>query len=586
MIHIVTYGTDELKMTYLNASVKNLATRPWGGFKDKLHAMREFLATLPPTDVVCFVDGYDVTCFGDKAEVLDKFKRSKADVLISAETSCYPWSHVQQLYPTTISLYRYVNSGGYMGYVAPLQKVLSHDMSACPCDQGYLTYYYLNHIHDQNATFTMELDRKCVIFQTAYGIPWSHFLIKEGRLHNKVTKTQPCFLHYNGQQHLMKGGSSIMPMVYTWAKDNLTRELGDYEKLHDVICDEEGTPLTDIHGSKKHSPPKKGYRDAEIVALARDRASRYVPPNQEQIAERDEVNYHAIMKGSKFISGVTGKTMHVGFAETNREIVQSFLTPLDVPSDMLIDISLHDYVGQQMNTREWPHSILCFSKSKSDTHNLLIPDLYAMQDYKGALNKNKGDNLPTRKKVNKMLFIGVSSGPASYENNRVSICKYAQGKDWIEAYLSGIVNFSGVATERLQKFLHPPMTQEEQCVYRHILVIDGNTACWDRLPWVLASKCVCWKEESNDECWYYEFLKPWVHYVPFTRDTLWDTWLKVKDDIELQERLVRAGNEFVEDFLRRERHELYMAETLRSLRSLASPHPCTDVFEEPAERSA
>jgi hypothetical protein len=150
MIHIVTYGTDESKMTYLNAPVKNLATRPWGGFKDKLQAMREFLATLPPTDVVCFVDGYDVTCFGDKEEVLAKFKRSKADVLISAETSCYPWSHVQQLYPTTISLYRYVNSGGYMGYVAPLQKVLSHDMSACPCDQGYLTYYYLNHIHDQN----------------------------------------------------------------------------------------------------------------------------------------------------------------------------------------------------------------------------------------------------------------------------------------------------------------------------------------------------------------------------------------------------------------------------------------------------
>jgi hypothetical protein len=107
------------------------------------------------------------------------------------------------------------------------------------------------------------------------------------------------------------------------------------------------------------------------------------------------------------------------------------------------------------------------------------------------------------------------------------------------------------------------MTQEEQYGYRHIMVIDGNTACWDRLPWVLASQCVCWKEESTHECWYYEFLKPWVHYVPFTRETLEDTWKKVKNDVALQERVVRAANAFVEDFLRRDRHVLYM-QTLMS----------------------
>ena len=74
MLHLVTHGTDSSKMAYLNAPVKNLATRPWSGFKDKLVAMREFLATLPPDDVVCFVDGYDVTCFFDNTEVLEKFK--------------------------------------------------------------------------------------------------------------------------------------------------------------------------------------------------------------------------------------------------------------------------------------------------------------------------------------------------------------------------------------------------------------------------------------------------------------------------------------------------------------------------------
>jgi hypothetical protein len=444
-----------------------------------------------------------------------------------------------------------------MGYVAALQQVLSRDMSASPCDQGYMTYYYLNHVHDKNATFKMELDRSCVIFQTAYAIPWSHFLMRDGRLYNKVTNTRPHFLHYNGQQHLMKGGGSLMPIVYALAKEG-TKELGEYEKLHDVVCDDRGAPLSGP--SVPPSVPSKGRRDAEIVALATERARRYVAPHQERIAARDQVNYHAIMKGSHFIQGVIG-TENAGFTETNRAIISAFLQHVRMPSDM-IDISLHDYVGPQMNTSEWPHSILSFSKSKSDTHNLLIPDLYAMQDYKGALERK--DTVPMKDKANKLMFIGVSSGKATLEENRrVAICRYAKGKDWIEAHLSGIVNFSPRAATYLQKFLHAPMTQEEQYGYRHIMVIDGNTACWDRLPWVLASQCVCWKEESNDECWYYEFLKPWVHYVPFTRETLEDTWRIVKNDLALQERVVRAANAFVEDFLGRDRHVLYM-QTLMS----------------------
>jgi hypothetical protein len=283
------------------------------------------------------------------------------------------------------------------------------------------------------------------------------------------------------------------------------------------------------------------------------------------------------MKGSHFIQGVIG-TENAGFTETNRAIIGAFLQQVRMPSDM-VDISLHDYVGPQMNTREWPHSILSFSKLTSDTHNLLIPDLYAMQDYKGALERK--DTVPMKDKANKLLFIGVSSGKATLEENRrVALCKFVEtlrsakrslpphtpvpsNSDWIEAYLSGIVNFSPRASTYLQKFLHPPMTQEEQYGYRHIMVIDGNTACWDRLPWVLASQCVCWKEESTHECWYYEFLKPWVHYVPFTRETLEDTWKKVKNDVALQERVVRAANAFVEDFLRRDRHVLYM-QTLMS----------------------
>jgi len=571
-LHLLTYATDPTKLAYLHCpTIKNISpTHQWtGNFKDKLDAVRRYLATLEPMDIVCFVDAYDVTCFAPPVEILEKFLAFQADVVFSAETSCYPWSHVQKLYPITLSLYKYLNSGSYIGYAWALQKILSLDMSQSPCDQGYLTYYYLNYVHDtqraKNA-MTMLLDHECVLFQTAYAIPWSHFVVEKKRLHNVVMRTQPCFMHYNGNQHLMVDGSSIMPIIYGWIQDGLRHTLDGYTKKHAVCCNDKGVPLA--NGAP--STVSQGQRDDEIIALALARAKRFIAPDQVRILNRDQVNYHAIFQNNAFVSSVDARSTDSSFAIMNRHIIEQYLLCIGAKNSLLLDVSLHDYVGVQMNTAKWPHSILGFSTDTSDEHNLLIPDLYAMQNYKGVLDPNMGDNLPTLKKNNRLLFIGVSSGKASVEHNdRLAICRFARDTPhratWIEAYISSVVNFRPVVAKAFEAYMRPSMTIQEQCVYRHILVIDGNTACWDRLAWVLASKCVCWKLESMDQCWYYPFLKPWVHYVPFTLETLEETWLKVRDDRELQLRMVAAANQFVEDFLRPARHALYMRTLLEAL---------------------
>jgi len=579
-LHLLTYATDPTKHPYLHCpTIKNISpTRTWSGnFKDKLHALQSYLIKTPPNDIVCFVDAYDVICFAEPVEILEKFIAFKADVMFSAETSCYPWSHVQSLYPTTLSLYKFLNSGSYIGYVWALQKMLSLDMSQSPCDQGYLTYYYLNHVHDTKKTMVIELDRHCVLFQTAYAIPWSHFVVDKGRLHNTVMRTQPCFIHYNGQQHLMVDGSSIMPVVYSWIQDGARHTFESYQKKHEVVCNEHGVPLADVKEpiipmNQVISQPltvSQGQRDDDIIALALSRAKRFVAPDQTRILERDQVNYHAIFQYNKVVSSVDERSTHSGFAITNRSIIEMYLLRVGAKTSLLLDVSLHDYVGIQMNTVEWPHSILSFSTDTSDEHNILIPDLYAMQNYKSVLDPTMGDSLPTLKKTNKLLFIGVSSGKASVEHNhRVAVCQFARQPNrsqWIEAYISSIVNFTPVAAKAFEAYMRVPMTMQEQYVYRHILVIDGNTACWDRLAWVLASKCVCWKQESTDQCWYYPFLQPWVHYVPFTLETLEETWLKVRDDRELQLRMVAAANQFVEDFLQPARHALYLRTLLEAL---------------------
>lgn len=545
MLHLLTYATDTTKMSYLNCpTIHNLCTTSvWGNFKDKLIAMIRYLSTKSPNDIICFVDAYDVICFADPAEIQEKFLACATDILVSAETSCYPWHAVKSMYPPATTSYRFLNSGSYIGYVWALQKMLSLDMSQSPCDQGYMTYYYINHIHDTKKTFRINLDHHCVLFQTAYGIPWSHFVIEHGRLHNVIMGTRPCFIHYNGNQHVQANGQSIMPIVYDWIHDGMTHVFDNYQKKHAAIG--------------------KSMRNHDIIALATNVASRFRIPDQATILKRDGVNFHAIIQSGRFMKHLSQiDPAYHDFTKTNRGIIEQYVTQIATPNSLRLDISLHDYVGVQMNTDAWPHSILGFSTRTDDTHNVLIPDLYAMQNYKGALDIV--DMIPTMQKKNKLFFIGVSSGKNSLEENqRIIACRYAQGKSWIEAYLSGIVNLTDVTG--LDAYMHASMTIEEQHAYRHIMVIDGNTSCWDRLPWVLQSNCVCWKLESADQCWYYPFLQPWVHYVPFTFETLERTWNTVKNNQTLQRDMVKAANQFVEDFLRPESHALYLRTLLNEI---------------------
>jgi uncharacterized protein (UPF0305 family) len=375
----------------------------------------------------------------------------------------------------------------------------------------------------------------------------------------------------------MKDDTSIMPILYGFIQDGGHHTFDKYTQKFPVICDDKGVPLIDskikiqntftssgmeyIHDMYNMELDKRFAWDDEIISLAKEYAIRYKVPDQSKIHTRDQINHHAIIRQNRFISQITQKTMHSGWASTNRKIIESYLSRIGSKNDLLLDISLHDYTGRQMNTEQWTHSILGFSSDASDDHNVLLPDLYAMQYYRGMLDPNKRDNLPTIKKTNKLLFIGTSSGKACTKTNqRIQICRFAHNKKnegYIEAYISSVSNFSAKQAKEFKEYMHGHMSIEEQHTYRHIMVVDGNTACWDRMPWVLSSKCVCWKMESTDQCWYYPLLKPWVHYIPFTLENLEDTWHRVKDDIQLQLNIVKNANCFAERYLSPHAHALY-----------------------------
>lgn len=531
MFYLITYATEIERTKYLNASqITYLGLgKPWTGYLDKLRAVREFLQDKDPMDIICFTNADDVIQLGSNPEIESKFRQMKSDLVFSAETTCYPWSHVQNLYPFAPTVYKYLNSGGYIGYAFALRKLFEDDFTKSPCDQSYLTYKFLNEYFKQNIC----LDVNCLIFQTTYGIPWNEFQIQDGRLWNRHTRTRPCLLHFNRDHHLMKEDGSVVPIVYQWIHTITDRiyQMGQYAQKFPTIM--------------IYTP------EITIIQLAKQNAGRYRIPDQSRILERDQDNHHAILAGSAFVHPIQTLDFQGKWADGNRKIIEAFFKWVNVCGTVKLDISLHDYVGYQSNSKEWPHSILGFSTHLDDKHNILIPDLYAMQDYKGSIQKDECTS-----KMNKLLFIGSTTGKASVqENQRIQLCLYAYGKEWIEAYISSVVNFN---PGNIAHVIRQPMTIPEQLKYQHIVVVDGNTACWDRLPWVLASKSVCWKMEATGQCWYYPFLKPWVHYIPFTLENLEETWNRVKDDTGLHMTLIQNANRFFETYLTRQAHGLYL----------------------------
>jgi hypothetical protein len=308
----------------------------------------------------------------------------------------------------------------------------------------------------------------------------------------------------------------------------------------------------------------------EVLAL--EAAKRYSPPD-EDVWQRDWNNQHAIFtidKGRVNFRDKLNKDYAEEFGNSRRKILKKFVDEIGVGTFKLpFDASMHDFVGVQMNV-DYEHSILGASILDDDRINICIPDFYAMENYGGKLDDV--DLLPTDHKVDRLLFLGAATGdPDPSKNKRISFCKFSKNRDWIDAYITD-VNQIGIQNifnfdSKLVNYFHSPIPPRFQKMYKHIASIDGNTAAWDRIPWIMASNSVLWKYESPHKCWYYPLMKPWQHYVPFTLETIDDIWGGSRQFPIL----IQNSNNFAKHNLTRAGHQEYMKLFFENIKELKEP---------------
>lgn len=185
---------------------------PGGG--QKVNILRDHInatPTMKDTDVLIFVDGYDVIVHNNPYNVirawLENFDTSK--VTFAAEKQCWPDSKnkVAQIAKNQGGTNNhFLNSGCFIGTVAAIKKIISEPINNSDDDQRYYQKVYTD-------TNLIELDHQCKIFQCLGGQEVENNPLNgtngtyeveidplTGVITNSQTGTQPMIIHGNGDE--------------------------------------------------------------------------------------------------------------------------------------------------------------------------------------------------------------------------------------------------------------------------------------------------------------------------------------------------------------------------------------------------
>lgn len=174
--------------------------------------------------------------------------------------------------------------------------------------------------------------------------------------------------------------------------------------------------------------------------------------------------------------------------------------------------------------------IFVMSKCAHDKGLILFPDWFALKDgYEPAKSQIIQGNAhsPWKSKKDILLFRGADSGAWDRLNWR----KYPRPKlvalslkypHLIDAKFSTLLDYDSTSEIRetiknegmMGNFV--PMVDHPR--YKYVMDVDGHCAAAPRLPLLLYSNSVLFKNMTSSRLWFYPQMKPYVHFVPVKED--------------------------------------------------------------------
>lgn len=200
---------------------------------------------------------------------------------------------------------------------------------------------------------------------------------------------------------------------------------------------------------------------------------------------------------------------------------------------------------------ELPHArvpVFAFSKDLSRPQQrglVLLPDGMNLCRWSSIQKTIRYANhaYPWTSKKDIIFWRGSNTNPS-----RVTLCDLSRSLPYLDAKITA---------GRNSVYEIP----EAQIAFKYLISMDGVTSTWPGLLWKLASNSLVIKQDSPHIQWYYQALKPHVHYVPVTHDlrNLGDVYHYAQTHDSEMQTITRTAHEFVENNLQYEDMLVYLA---------------------------
>lgn len=180
--------------------------------------------------------------------------------------------------------------------------------------------------------------------------------------------------------------------------------------------------------------------------------------------------------------------------------------------------------------------ILVASASKNHQNAFIFfPDGICLSRYDSFMEEVQKANAlyPWDQKINRLIWRGGMTGTIAtnpmpgnpwkekdfFKYPRTRLMELAQDNPYLidAKYANSTLIYEYLAL-KYPHFIGEKISIEEHIKFKYQLLIDGNSAAWDRALWQFFSNCFILKQESNFMQWYYNGLQPYVHYLPVKKD--------------------------------------------------------------------
>jgi hypothetical protein len=146
------------------------------GGAQKIIYLREELKSWPEIEdhIVMFTDSYDVVMCATPQEILQKFRSFQSEIVFSTEKTCWPDESIANQYPQVDTDYKFLNSGGFVGYANKILEIIDTKISIEDDDQLFYTKVFLDKVDRIQIPQPIQVGQ---IDRTKYGYSYNTFSI-------------------------------------------------------------------------------------------------------------------------------------------------------------------------------------------------------------------------------------------------------------------------------------------------------------------------------------------------------------------------------------------------------------------------